>query len=272
MLARTLSGMDDNNLLRQLPLLAKGWTDGSWRGVDNPADHDPIWHQWGIFGHTKRTWAAMKTEVPLFCLAWGIPFIRELKEEQIQHQSKWNLLSTACLLHDIGKWVCRITKKDGSYSFKGHEMISENIIRYDPTLRQILFSNQMQADHLEYVASVVGLHYELGRLRQVAYQQERFDLTFLQSDTFQSNCVAIIKQHPLYVREIGLIFLADSLAKVEFRIGVESLVMIESRLLDAGLSRGLLGAILQVPVNIALCKAYFGTLTEDLPWDFRRDY
>lgn len=237
-------------------MLASDLVDESWQDIDNPLEHEPDWHQWGVLEHTIRIWTAMNTEVPIFCLAWEAPFIQELKAELIQHQSKWDLLLVTCILHDLGKWAGRTKTASGAYNFKGHEAISEQLIRHNPHIRQFLLDVRLTTEQIDYIASVASLHYELGKLRQIGYQQGEFDLAFLRSDLFRVGCEAITRQYGNYAREIGLIFLADSLAKVEFRLGLESAEEIEAKISVMGLSQKLMQAVRQVPINIAMCREY----------------
>jgi hypothetical protein len=244
------------DLLNRLPTLAKYLAGENWHDIDDPAEHEPSWHQWGVLGHTRQVWSAMVNEAPIFCLAWGLPSVQELKTEHVQDKNKWKLLLAACILHDLGKWAGRMVKESGGYSFKGHETISEQLIRHDPQIRQALRQAQLSFRQIDYVASIAGLHYELGKLRQLGYEQGHFDLSFLQSALFRTECQAIARRHPAYVREIGLIFLSDSLAKVEFRAGLESLSEIERKIKVQGLSPKLIRAAQQLPLNIALCREY----------------
>lgn len=243
-------------LLKQLPALATYLVDEGWQEIDDLLEHEPDWHQWGVLEHTRRVWLAMNTEVPIFCLAWDVPFIQELKAEFIQDKSKWDLLLITCIVHDLGKWAGRTVTAAGAYSFKGHEAISEQLIRHDPLIHQALLDAQLSAGQIDYIASVAGLHYELGKLRQLGYQQGNFDEVFPKSDLFRAGCEAIVRQHLHYAREIGLIFLADSLAKVEFREGIEAFEEIEAKILARGLSQKLMRAVRQVPIHIAMCREY----------------
>ncbi|MBN1993260.1 MAG: HD domain-containing protein [Anaerolineae bacterium] len=247
-------------ILEQLPSLASHLIDGNWHDIDDPLEHDPDWHQWGVLEHTRRVLIAMKTEVPIFCLAWGVPFIQELKNEFVQHKSKWELLLVACVVHDLGKWAGRKVNHSGSRSFKGHEAISEQLLRHDPLVLRSLLAAQLSPDQIDYIASITGLHYELGKLRQIGYQQGNFDLAFVKSDQFRLECTVLARRHQDYTREIGLIFLADSLAKVEFRPGLETFAEIEARFLEQGLPPKLMRAVHQVPVNIAMCRQYVFSL------------
>jgi hypothetical protein len=243
-------------LLAQLPTLASYLVDESWQDIDDLLEHEPNWHQWGVLEHTRRAEMAMLTEVPIYCLAWDVPFIQELKTEFIQSKSKWELLLITCIVHDLGKWAGRTMKASGSYSFKGHEAISEQLIRHHPHVRQILLDAPLRPKHLDYCASVAGLHHELSKLRQFGYQQDHFDRAFLKSDLFQVKCETIVQQSQHYAREIGLIFLADSLAKVEFRPGLEAPADIEAKILEQGFSQRLIQAVHQLPINIAMCQQY----------------
>jgi hypothetical protein len=249
-----------DHLLQQLPTLASHLVDESWQDIDDPLEHEPNWHQWGILEHTRRVWLAMATEAPLFCLAWDLPFIQELKAERIRRASKWELLLITCVLHDLGKWAGRTLNGAGCYSFKGHAAVSEHLIRYHPLIRQALLEVGLSSEPIDYIAGVAGLHHELGQLREAAYRQGHFDLAFLASDLFQAECAAIAHRHRAFAREIGLIYLADSLAKVEFRPGLESLSEFEAKIQAQGLSSELIRAARQVPVNIAICQKYMLTI------------
>ena len=37
-----------DHLLERLPALARCLADKSWMDIDDPAEHDTDWHQWGI--------------------------------------------------------------------------------------------------------------------------------------------------------------------------------------------------------------------------------
>ncbi len=249
-------------LLNQLPQIASYLVDSDWQDIDDPREHDPDWHQWGVLEHTERVCRAMANEVPIFCLAWEVPFISDLKTETIQHRSKWELLLIACVVHDLGKWAGRRVKAGGAHSFRDHEAVSEYLIRHDPYVRRMLLQVKLRPVQLDYIARVAGIHYELGKLRRLARQQGHFDLAFLKSDLFQNGCALIADQHPDHLREIGLIFLADSLAKVAFRAGLEPSEEIETEIAKQGLSKKLMRAVSQVPLNIALCRAYFKWLID----------
>ena len=101
-----------------------------------------------------------------------------------------------------------------------------------------------------------GLHYELGKVRKMAYAQSDYDLAFLTSDLFHAQCEAIADQHRDHVREIGLIDLADSLAKIALDPGVESLPEMEGRIQAKEIPDRLAMAARQVPINVAMCRAY----------------
>ena len=249
-------------LLNQLPRIAAYLVDSDWLDIDDPREHEPDWHQWGVLEHSRRVSQAMANEAPIFCLAWEAPFISDLKAEVVEHKSKWDLLLIACVVHDLGKWAGRTVKSGGSHSFKGHEAVSEHLIRHDPYVRRVLLQVKLRSEQLDYIARVAGTHYELGKLRRLAQERGEFDLTFLKSDHFRQGCKLLAAQYPDYLREIGLIFLADSLAKVEFRAGLESSEKIETQIAKQGLSKKLMQAVSQVPLNIALCRAYFKWLID----------
>lgn len=251
-------------LFERLPTLACYLTDESWRDIADPLEHEPEWHQWGVLEHTGRVCEAMTAEVPDFCIAWGVPFIQELKAERIQNKSKWDLLLVTCVVHDLGKWAGRTMNSTGSYSFKGHEIVSEHLIRHNPLVNQSLREAGLSPEHIDYVARTSGLHYELGTLRQLGYRQGGFDPAFLTSDIFHAESETIAHRYTDYAREIGLIFLADSLAKVEFRVDIESLAEVEVKILTKGLSQRLIKAACQVPINIALCREYLISLKEQI--------
>ncbi len=77
-----------------------------WAKDDKLKDHEPKWHQFGIKRHTLEV---LKVADYLY------------KKTKID-------VRRAAIWHDIGKYVVR-KKKDGQYSFKGHEKASVEILK-----------------------------------------------------------------------------------------------------------------------------------------------
>ena len=253
-----------NFLWFHLPDLAQRLVHDTWPDIDDPLAHEPKWHQWGILTHTQRVWLAMQLDVPTYCEQWQLPYIAELRREKIGSHSKWALLLVACIVHDLGKWVGRQETAVHTYSFKGHESLSEQLIRHNSDVRAYLQQAGLQTKQLDYIATVAGLHYELGKVRRLGYQSGDFDHTFLQSDLFHTQCRQISARHPSYVREIGLIYLADSLGKIDFHPTLHTLDDVQNIIRRDNLSPNLLRAACQVSLNIAMCHAY---LTNSPPID-----
>ena len=136
---------------------------------DNPAEHAPKWHQWGIITHTKMFGAAHEKDVQRYLQQWGVKrLVDHHLDQKIDGQPKRDLLRAGIALHDLGKFTHRTFEEnpDGSYgtTFTDHEAKSGELIR-DPE-----FSDSLKRDYgltdnqVEYVARTAELHFTLGIL------------------------------------------------------------------------------------------------------------
>ncbi|MFA5386521.1 MAG: hypothetical protein WC297_02580 [Candidatus Paceibacterota bacterium] len=266
-------------LYEKLPVIAKGLIEksqdlnipenkGFFENPDDPMEHEPNWHQWGIITHTAKFTEAYKAETPEFLRQAGLAeFVNEKMAEQIDGLTKNRLLSISIPLHDLGKFTERKLKTgpDGtiSHSFKGHEKASGRIIR-QPEFIQMLRDQELTANQIEYIAHCAERHYELGLLRDAAKRsQTGFNFALIESELFLKSAQEIISANLDIAAEIGIMYLSDSLAKISLRVKAESDEEIITQresvtkiIADLGLSPRLVNATLQMPVNMRLVKRY----------------
>lgn len=236
---------------------------------DSSSEHEPNWHQWGVITHTRMFEKAYRDEIPGHLKQWEVNDRATQKmAELVDGNSKDQLLNIAIILHDLGKFTERKLKSDESghisASFKQHEAASGRIIR-SPEFSQMLKTAYGLTDgQIEYIAKCAELHFELGVVRDEARKTEAgYTLAFAQSDAFKNRAKQIMGQHGDYQLEIGLLFLADSLAKTDIRIEAENDQEIDSQdaqiadiLQQRELNPKLIGAVKQLPVNLAVAETY----------------
>jgi len=238
---------------------------------NDPAEHAPSWHQFGIVEHSERFHESMNTSVLEYVDEWGLREpVEAVLSTEIDGISKQDLLSLTALLHDVGKFTGRKieTKEDGSLDidFKDHEAASGRVIREDP-VNEYLTSHGLTADQIEYIARTAELHFELGKLRRVAKNTDAgYTMKFAETPEFQAAIEGIIDEHPDFAVEIGLQFIADAMSKSEAfseaadDIGIEmDRYTFEEMLAVKGLNRKLISQVLQVPVNLKVAKTYLET-------------
>lgn len=195
---------------------------------DDPLEHEPKWHQWGVITHTKMFEKFYREEIPEYLRQWGLQDIVGAKmSEQIDGMSKADLLNIAVPLHDLGKFTERKLKPDEkgevSVSFKKHEAASGRIIRTPEFTDMMKKEFGLTDAQIEYIATCAERHYELGIVRDEAKQSELgYTFAFAQSDIFKNRAKEIISKYPGFEYEVGLLFIADSLAKSEIRIQAET--------------------------------------------------
>jgi hypothetical protein len=128
---------------------------------DDPREHKPEWHQFGIITHTRQFVAALRDEVP-GALRRIDPAIAARADayftESLDDLSRWELLLVAGYWHDAGKFTTRTVGRRGDWRFIGHAHDSARLIaggvdgglgaRYGLTLAQTAF-----------VARLADLHY-----------------------------------------------------------------------------------------------------------------
>ncbi len=185
------------------------------------------WHEWGIFEHTRQVVNAIQhlDRIDHDGIAEG--FLKELKEQEIDGISKYDLLLLSLTLHDLGK-TRPIAKKsregDIFPSHDGHEQRSKQLIlralenptgtEADKSLHSLLIENlKLTKSQIKYIADLAGLHFEFGIVRREA--GKKFNMKFMESEKFSGVCQAIFAdpERSDYQREIGLLFLLDSAGK-----------------------------------------------------------
>jgi hypothetical protein len=188
--------------------------------------------------------------------------IATLLGEKIDGVAKGALLEPGLLLHDIGKFAVRSPDgQPGKYSFAGHEVASGIIIGGN-LVHDRLTASGLSPSQIEYLAKCGRLHYELGHVRKAAKSSGEYDLAFVQSDAFKAAAKKILDTHPDFGLEVPLLFLADNLSKVRTRLNAETdeqLKASQERVAADMAAEGrpeLTRAVLQLPVNVAVGRAY----------------
>jgi hypothetical protein len=235
---------------------------------DDPAEHSPEWHQYGILTHSAIFAGALREQIPEYTRQWDVAVEVSLAAE-IDGMTKGQLLQIAALVHDVGKFTARTVSRspDGSVTknFTGHERHSGRIVRNDlaPMLRQWGLGEAQ----LEYVATCAELHFELGKVRRTAKAAGGYTIAFTETPAFIAAAQQIIDAFPDYALEIGLQFVADSLSKTEVAATAETDAGIaaerrslEEEIVARGLQPKLIGQALQQPVNLAVARRYLQLL------------
>jgi len=235
---------------------------------DDPNEHVPIWHQFGIITHTKFVLKIHQTEASEYIDKWGIRLkINSKLQEEVDGKPKSELILIGIILHDIGKFARNFKENDGKmvFNFIGHEAMSEKLIKENKFIYNLLNQTLEYTEaQINYIARCAGLHFELGKAREAAKKTKlKYTIAFSESKECLESCIEIATQFPEYKLEIGILFLCDSLGKIDVRIIAESDEDIENLtpqikqvLAQRNLNPSLLSAIKQLPVNIAIAKRY----------------
>lgn len=169
-----LSPRADTLLVRidaELPVLAQDLiprspsaSDQFLAAPDDPAEHKPEWHQYGIITHTRRFVAALRDEVPA-ALAVIDPAIAgrvgRYLDAAIGDLTRRELLFVAGYWHDIGKFTTRTLGRRGDWRFIGHAHDSARLI----TGERADFADGLGAayglgrEQIAFVARLADLHY-----------------------------------------------------------------------------------------------------------------
>jgi hypothetical protein len=241
---------------------------------NDPSEHAPAWHQFGIVEHSIKFQESMEGSVLDYVRAWGlIDSVKEALSKEIDGVSKQELLSITALLHDIGKFTGRKVedKSDGSTSasFEDHEAESGRLVRQEP-MYSYLETHGLTVNQIEYIAHAAELHFELGKLRRVAKTTEvGYTIKFVDTPECQEAIKQIIEEHPDFALEIGLQFIADAMSKSEEfssatddeGIEAERIILVE-KLATKGLNKKLVAQALQVPVNLRIAEKYLRTWSQ----------
>jgi len=269
-----------DSIWKKMPILAKKLieetqdlsNENNIEFLNNPDElscHQPNWHQWGIITHTKMLEKFYNKKVPKYLEKWGIKEkINKYLSQRIDNKTKDELIRIAIIFHDLGKFSQRKInyKEDNTvfFSFGGHEIASASIIRSQG------FTNLLKKDYLltdkqiEYIAKCAELHYELGKARDMAKKTNLgYTLRYSKSNQAKESMLSIMDENKDYQAEIGILFLADSLAKTDIYIKDSNDQEIESQTLpiqkllqQKNMNPLLLNAIKQRPVNIKIAETY----------------
>ena len=236
---------------------------------DDPQEHGPKWHQWGIITHTKMSIKAYTEEVPQYLSQWGIlDKIKLETTEKIDNLSKDQLLRIAILFHDLGKFSERKLKNGEnnslSFSFKNHEIASGKIIRSPEFSEMLKQEYGLTTPQIEYISQCAELHFELGFMRDEAKKSDLgYTINFVNSDLFEKFLEGFFLQHQKLHMEMGLLFFVDSLAKTDIRTEARTDQEIETRnrsiqqvLKKRNLDSKLIEAVKQLPINFSVVEKY----------------
>lgn len=228
---------------------------------DDPIEHSPQWHQWGIITHSRKAleyYSDISSYIETRDQIFGL-------DGDIDGFKRSQLLSMVFLLHDLGKFSNRTILKeyDGYYifSFREHEKASEKIIR------SRLISNELKKNNytdrqIEYIAVCAGKHFELGKLRKRLIEDGGYsDNTDMLNKDVEEKILDLIKENQEFSLEIGIMFLIDSLAKQEIHIRQKKIVQLHEEEIKTVLERkklnsNLLSAVYEFPQNLALANIY----------------
>ena len=235
---------------------------------DAPIEHKPKWHQFGIITHTRRFADHFESTMQRYLKEWGIDQkINAYLDEKIDGISKKKLLRLSIPFHDIGKLAGRFFKEEKgelSTCFTGHEALSEALIRENPEIQQFFHSQGLTDSQIDYIARCAGLHYELGKIRDIQRKTGGgFTIAFAQSQQCKDYCLACMEEHPDFKVEIGVLYLCDNLAKTDIILNVSTDEEIEAKsddvarmVAELNLHPNLSSAIKQLPASIVFIRTY----------------
>jgi hypothetical protein len=200
---------------------------------DSREQHQTQWHQWGILTHTRTFLRHYDEDIPRCLREWGLyAKVDEVLSRCIDGARRWDLLRAAILLHDIGKFSAR-TRGRARFHFSHHEEQSGDIILAELDLPSLGFTESQT----EYIAKTARDHFVLGILRKASRERGEYDEGFVRSPHFRTLSLEIKAAHTDDYVEIGVLFLGDSLAKVDPVSGPER-------------------AVSQYDVNVAVAREY----------------
>ncbi len=234
---------------------------------DDLKEHETKWHQWGIITHSRVFEKYYLEEVPVYLKRWGVAGpVAQRMSESIDGVSKNGLLRISIPFHDLGKFTARkltlARENTTRVSFKGHEKASGEIIREPAFSRMLRTDYGLTERQVEYIAQCAERHYVLAIVREEAKKRGTYNLTYVHSAEFDRLCRQQMQENAGFELEVGLLWLADSLAKIEIRIEAstdEELNAKENEIRALLKKRGLkklLRCARQVPINIAVAERY----------------
>jgi hypothetical protein len=131
---------------------------------DDPSEHKPEWHEFGIITHTRVLVAALPDAVPAALRAID-PTIAARVEDYlsgaIDGLSRRDLTLVAGYWHDIGKFTSRTLGRHGDWRFRGHAHESARLItgERDDFADGIGTRYGLSRAQIAYVARLADLHY-----------------------------------------------------------------------------------------------------------------
>ena len=262
-------------LLDRLPEIARGIielrpeNENFIKNPDDPVEHVPNWHQFGIITHTKVVLESYINNLEELFENWNVnDKINKKLHCEIDGIAKSDLIKIGIILHDIGKFArnFEITNGHIEHNFYGHEAISEKLIISKNTLVNEILKNEfnLTISQIKYIGRMAGLHFELGKSRDAARKSIKgYSIEFSNSEECEKALLNIASLYSDYKEEIGLLFLCDSLGKTDIRIKANNDEEIEKQeifiyesIKKRKLNPKLVAAIKQLPVNMAICKKY----------------
>ncbi len=234
---------------------------------DNIEEHHVDWHQYGIITHTKKVRVAYHAELSALLDSWRVSqsIMTTLTTKDAGAWSRGELLEISIPLHDLGKFQRRHYWQNGVPfpDYVGHETLSKSIVMTNPVVRQTLIDAGLEEHDIEHVANLAGLHFELGKVRDVARQHQGYTIAFSKSPEARQIFHELVVQHPSCALEIGLWYIIDSMGKISLRCDAASdhelLAMRPDREEDLsthGLRPSLINALMQYPVNMHVAHEY----------------
>lgn len=236
---------------------------------DAPVEHKPEWHQFGIITHTR--WVAYHYENTMqrYLNLWGVDKkVNAYLGTKIDGLCKKNLLELSIPFHDLGKFTGRFFKNKNGHRtayFDGHEKLSESLVRENDDIQRFFSSIGLSDVQIDYVAKCVGLHYSLGKIRDIINSQgySQFTMAFARGRKCKEYCIACMEKHPDFKVEMGLLFFCDSLAKTDIILDVntdEEIISKQSEVVkmvaERGMHPNMVNSIKQIPVYIAFTRTY----------------
>lgn len=265
----------EKRLLNQLPEIALSIipdspeNDNFRNNPDDVKEHEPRWHQFGIITHTEKTVDHYHQTVPKYLKEWEIEGeVSKALNQDIDGKTKTELLGISMPLHDLGKFSSPRLKKENEFGVMrkhfDHEKRSGEIIRNNLILKKLFADSGLSEKQISYIAECAETHYELSKMRDAAKETDLdFSLEFTESKEGQKACQKIIEKFPDLKIEIGIYYLADSLAKTDIKIKAGSdedirnqSDKIKQEINDLNLNPNIAGAVSQGPVNINAAKTY----------------
>lgn len=131
---------------------------------DDPQEHKPEWHQFGIITHTRRFVAALYEEVPPALRQIDATIVGRVErylDGAIGDLSRRDLALVAGYWHDIGKFTTRTLGRRGDWRFRGHAGDSARLITGERADYADGLGARYGLDHAQiaYVARLADLHY-----------------------------------------------------------------------------------------------------------------